>query len=472
VTVESFEGPAGSGKTFRLIERTREIVNAGFLKEGQRVLALTFMNGARRRLEASLGNHTELRRRFECKTVDVFAQAIVARRRSPLAASAFEVPAAAKENEFNPTCFLAGRLLESDAVANWVAASYPLVLIDEAQDLDAFRFPIVQRLAPSCTILAAADAFQCLGNGVDAGPIIAWLNSFGNTTSFNGSRRTSQSGILQAAQAVRNGQDICAVLKKHQKYPTWTAPGFKLIEFAGRFPFLAWTISNELRTLSGNVAILTPNTTDGTIRKAIEMVCVRDWPFKKERPDVTFGPYPVEWDVNETERAQDLCKQLELPEMCSLQNISAGGATMSDPAIMRVRARMQRVSRVSGERAFSSTRISEMINDAVRDVSRFGGRHGPLRAAMSIHRAKNREFKNIIVLWPYGVPDGEEYLRRLLYNGITRAQQNCVVIALGKNRLCAPPFAPARPQVEDAIAPRRRKVRGKDRPQRISGKAS
>ena len=61
---------------------------------------------------------------------------------------------------------------------------------------------------------------------------------------------------------------------------------------------------------------------------------------------------------------------------------------------------------------------------------------------MTIQRAKNREFPNVIVLWPHTATGSAEHLRRLLYNAITRAQSHCTVIVLGQNRLDAPPFAP------------------------------
>ena len=60
---------------------------------------------------------------------------------------------------------------------------------------------------------------------------------------------------------------------------------------------------------------------------------------------------------------------------------------------------------------------------------------------MTIQRAKNREFPNVIVLWPHTVTGSPEHLRRLLYNAITRAQHHCTVIVLGKGRLNAAPFS-------------------------------
>jgi len=74
--------------------------------------------------------------------------------------------------------------------------------------------------------------------------------------------------------------------------------------------------------------------------------------------------------------------------------------------------------------------------------SRLGFRQQRGHLVMTIQRAKNREFPNVIVLWPHTATGGAEHLRRLLYNGITRAQNHCTVIVLGQNRINAPPFAP------------------------------
>ena len=73
MTLFAVEGAAGCGKTFRLMEALGEALGATPLKEGQRVLALTFMHGARRRLNEKLRSVPGLKGRFECVTVDSFA---------------------------------------------------------------------------------------------------------------------------------------------------------------------------------------------------------------------------------------------------------------------------------------------------------------------------------------------------------------------------------------------------------------
>ena len=61
---------------------------------------------------------------------------------------------------------------------------------------------------------------------------------------------------------------------------------------------------------------------------------------------------------------------------------------------------------------------------------------------MTIHQAKNREFDSVIVLWPYKVAGSADRKRRLLYNAITRAKRQAVVIVQNPDRLKQPPFVP------------------------------
>lgn len=61
---------------------------------------------------------------------------------------------------------------------------------------------------------------------------------------------------------------------------------------------------------------------------------------------------------------------------------------------------------------------------------------------MTIHQAKNREFDSVIVLWPYEVAGGADRQRRLLYNAVTRAKRQAVVIVQNPERMQQPPFVP------------------------------
>jgi len=51
----------------------------------------------------------------------------------------------------------------------------------------------------------------------------------------------------------------------------------------------------------------------------------------------------------------------------------------------------------------------------------------------TVHGAKNREFENVIVLWSYKATGTSLQKRKLLYNAITRAKRNVVIIVQHKN---------------------------------------
>lgn len=60
---------------------------------------------------------------------------------------------------------------------------------------------------------------------------------------------------------------------------------------------------------------------------------------------------------------------------------------------------------------------------------------------MTIHGAKNREFDNVIVLWPAAVGGSDDQKRRLLYNAVTRAKERCVVLVQASAHMSRPPFS-------------------------------
>ena len=446
MTLDLFEGPAGTGKTHNLVVRAGELVQDGVLDEDRRVLALTFMNGARRRLQERLGQNALFRRRFECQTFDAFSRTLAARRRSLLSANADAVRRAAALNEFDGPCFLAATLVEDRAVSQWVSASFPLVLVDEAQDLDAYRLSVLRGLANSCQIIAAADAFQCLSDGRDTAGVMGWLEGAGETHRLTQPRRTAQRGLITAALAVREGRDITAVLTRSQqaRNPTWSAQGLRLLETPARNSGLvAWAIANEMSLRTGQTAILTPDARSPLLRNALETVRTRQWARNNGQ---TFGPFPFAWETQDSETAIALLGDILLPPVATYGDLCAllGPITIHAP-VQHAISRMNRLRRVCGQNEFTSAHVAQLIHEAVRNQSRFGLRHNRGHAAMTIQRAKNREFQNVVVLWPHTATGSPEHLRRLLYNAITRAIGHCSVIVFGQGRLAAPPFAPPAP---------------------------
>lgn len=442
MTFDFFEGAAGTGKTHNLVGRAGEIVQDGALGDGHKLLALTFMNGARRRLDARLGENVAFRRRFDCQTFDVFARTLATRRRS-LITSAMQAQVAAL-SEFDGPCALAAGLLELEPVRKWVARSFPLVLVDEAQDLDEHRMRILQGLARSCRIVAAADAFQCLHNGRDTTPLMGWLEGAGQTHRLTQVRRTNQQGLLAAALAVRQGQDVKAVLtaNTYKNRTTWNGAGFRLMDAPAtnaNHALLAWAIANDIAQRQGSVVILTPDASNAIIRATLATVQTKQHTRKN---GATFGPYPHTWDRHDNEEADALLADIVLPENASCAELRVLLAPLAGHApIAQAINRIDRLRRAHGQAGFTAAHVTEFVRESVRNRSRLGLRQQRGHLAMTIQRAKNREFPNVIVLWPHTVTGSAEHLRRLLYNGITRAQNHCTVIVLGQGRLNAPPFA-------------------------------
>ena len=443
MTFDFFEGAAGTGKTHNLVGRAGEIVQNGILGEGHKLLALTFMNGARRRLDVRLGENPAFRRRFNCQTFDVFARTLATRRRS-LITPTMQAQANAL-NEFDGPCALAAGLLENEAVRKWVARSFPLILVDEAQDLDEYRLRILQGLSLSSRIVAAADAFQCLQNGRDTAPLMGWLDGAGQTHRLTLVRRTNQRGLIDAALAVREGRDMKTVLtaRTAQNRTSWNGVGFRLLDAPAtqaNTGLLAWAIANDISQRQGPVVILTPDAGNAIIRAALNTLQTRQW---SRNNGATFGPYPHTWDRHDNEEANALLAEIALPEnasyadFCTLLTLLAGQAP-----IAQALSRMDRLRRTQGQAGFTAAQVTEFVRESVRNRARLGLRQQRGHLAMTIQRAKNREFPNVIVLRPHTATGSPEHLRRLLYNGITRAQNHCSVIVLGQNRLSAPPFAP------------------------------
>ena len=396
MTLDFFEGAAGTGKTHNLVGRAGELVQDGVLGEGQKLLALTFMNGARRRLDARLGENTAFRRRFDCQTFDVFARVLAARRRS-LITPALQTQADAL-SEFDGPCALAAALLEQEAVRLWVARSFPLVLVDEAQDLDEHRMRILQGLSPSCRIVAAADAFQCLHNGHDTAPLMGWLEGAGETHRLTQVRRTTQQGLLAAALAVREGRDIKSVLTSNtfNGRTSWNGAGFRLQDAAAtqaNTGLLAWTIANDIAQRHGPVVILTPDGSNAIIRTALATVQTKQW---KRKNGATFGPYPHTWDRYDNEEANALLADIVLPETASLADFRALLAPLAGHAPMaQTLSRMDRLRRAHGQADFTAAQVTEFVREAVRNRSRLGFRQQRGHLVMTVQRAKIANFRTL-----------------------------------------------------------------------------
>lgn len=422
MTIQAVEGGAGCGKTYRLMEMLAERLQTHPLGDGQRVLALTFMHGSRRRLSERLRSVANLRGRVECSTIDAFAWRIYRRWRG-LAGELTIVPA--NEGQFDSVCDAAGLLLEQPQVCAWVAASFPIVLVDEGQDLKPVRLRMLKALAGSVHALIAADEFQCLDQALRPNPLVAWLQHDAEPETLVQVRRTSALGLLAAASAIRAGNAPV------------NGAGFKLLPPGASVPLAATLLANAIAWRQrGDVAVITPAMQGGFAASVITRLA--QGPCGKQQN----GPFTVHWEGNDRDEAQTIIADLDLA--ADAPAAAAFEALREMPRTGPVRATLSWVENqfhACGRANFTRAEIEAVISRHVSLRRQHAGSASHQLTAMTVQQAKNREFEGVVVIWPYQVGGDAEHKRRLLYNAITRAKRWCNVIVQGQNILGAVPFS-------------------------------
>lgn len=442
MSLQFIEGGAGTGKTTMVIKRLRLCLAATPLSEHQHVLALTKMHGSRRRLRERLRGVPELRGRFEAVTIDSFAWRIITRWRS-LARTL--VPEELPET-FDARCDLAGRLLEEAIVQKWVAASFPIVIIDELQDSKRAQLRVLRGLAVRCECIAAGDPFQDL-DGESSCASVEWAREQGTVTVLETTHRTSNAGLLAAASALRNGQAVAV------------AGGFGLKGVAAA-SLGAWEVASKIakwREL-GTVAVITPVGAGRSqfVRQVVDRVC-------REPIGKTWkvGPFKLQWESVPDDEVNDTCQKIALPDADDRRVRIEDLKFASEGRSARVRAWLSRQRRLFGRTEFSAGEVRAVVKDVVQQGRVFSSREERHLVALTVHQAKNREFDRVIVLWPYEVSGNDERKRRLAYNAITRARQEAFVIVQGEERTQQSPFVPSGALSSPAGTKRRRQTRSR-----------
>jgi hypothetical protein len=448
-----FEGPAGSGKTHHLIAEAVTAAKDVLVDPNQKLLALTFMNGARHRLNLRFRDVPQLRSRFVCLTFDSFARMVVHRRRSVLRALSDQRHAPGL-SEFDRTCIDAARLLEILSVSTWVAMSYPLVVVDEAQDLSPHRFRILKALGETTCLIAAADEFQNLNEDIDSSGVVTWLRGANKAVELTQIRRTSKDGLLRVAGALRGGIAVCESLQFVEgPFAHHKGAGMKLIECpAKNTGRLAWTVADELSAMRGDAVVLTPDMKGTVVRNVLRTVHSEAFNRNKAK-GIKFGPFPLSLERREEEDASELLSCITGDGPFPLRSVIEAIAALKKPVCRHVCDRLERARNVRGETEVRRERLGEIICDVLRDISRFHFRSVSGRRVMTIHQAKNREFREVVVLWPHTATGTPHHQRRLLYNAITRAQDRCSVVIFGQGRAKKAPFASGASDDESETTP-------------------
>lgn len=423
MTVWAVNGAAGYGKTHRLLQRTREDLHGIPLGTGQSVLALTFMHGARQRLEQKLRAMPELRGKYQCLTVDGFARSLRWRWRS-LASAMGQPPT--DTVTFDEQCSLAATLAQRHVVGSWLAMGYPCIVLDEAQDLDPNRLRLIEALSGWARLLIAYDDFQCLRQELRPSPVSVWLPTVCKPEELVKPQRCKVPALLEASTALRSGLAPVA------------GTSFKIAECASSgqaAALLASTIHYaKLKTPTGSVAVITPARKGGYADEIVESVASKACGSKK------LGPFKLKWELGESPFLESV-EQLAFDGQKSCVEVLHALAFTEEGTARDALVRwVVRQRDVAGREYLGFAELLGQSRRVVAVTRARANRTDSGRRALTVHQAKNREFDTVVVIWPYTVAQDDEGKRRLLYNAITRAKKQCTVIVQGVGSTGKPPF--------------------------------
>lgn len=410
-----FEGPAGTGKTTRLFGAAEAYLRDHPLLQGQKVLALTKYHGSRQRLTARLTGPKGLGVPLECMTLDSFALTIAHRWRGLVRHLGLTLPPA----DFQAIALAAAKVIEV-AADSWIATSFPLAIVDEMQDCRGADIKLLAALEPYLTILAGADAFQDLSGG-EENEAITWASDLAEVNLLTKVHRTNKAGILGAAQALRSGTPLC--LEKR--------PGFEIVSVRSA-PLggatAAWRIKSW--SYSGQLAMITPiRSSKSPFVNRLTTWMADNQAKAKARPGVTAGPYHLRWAENDNDAVGRILSSIGLDEKSGiLVSCTKLEAVATAAAIPELGEWARRRRFVKGREEVTADEIGTEVAAIVRRRRVFSDHQRGSRHALTVHQAKNREFDSVVVLWPIGVRGDVEQQRRLLYNAVTRAKQNVLVI--------------------------------------------
>lgn len=420
VTVRAFSGGAGCGKTYQLMRTLREYIGANPLREGQKVLALTFMHGSRRRLEERLAQVPGLKNRTNCSTIDSFAWHLIRRWSSLVVRLGF---GDIEVHDYERVCDAAGAILQIKEVCCWVAATYPVLLVDEAQDLTSNRLLLVSGLADRLEVLIAADEFQCLDETLRPNPACSWLEEVCGSEELQQPMRTRIVELLSAAGAIRNGE----VPKPGKLFQVCPTPN----------PGLAGTyLSNALAWYGygKSVAVIAP-TVSGFATQTL------DWVANNTTKQGN-GPYSVRLEQSETQAADKLLRSVTLRDQNSVAEVMQLLGEFGDILVRNeITEWMSIQRRTRGNLTFTKAELEHVIKQSFARKRLLQKATEGGWKAMSVHGAKNREFDIVIILWSAAVRGSDDQKRRLLYNAITRAKERCLILVQAKSSLARAPFA-------------------------------
>jgi len=422
-------GQAGTGKTTWLIRKAKECASTLLTAENQRMLVITRMHGARRRLEMKLAEACPSIPRC-LATIDSFALSIVNRWRTtlghhnPVTATSADVDFVSTpfgiEAEFERILVQATELLRSRTIGSVIGATYPLILIDEFQDCHNALLDFVVALSMHSTLLLAADDFQSLHPADMGRQGIEWVkglesNGKASIEELTVCHRTSSTALVQAARCLRDGNR-----SEEHTIPVVCCPNHGPA---------AWQIVKQLvfapqhKRWMGTCAVICPSKVQ-FLRKVLES-CATQLAKKRLRPIAWREEFTLEEERKQilgnlglTEKAFESDSEWRTPT----EDLDSLGSHVCDRVI--------RFCTLRGLSQIPEHLVARHADKAVHERRAYSA-YSPRTVVTTVHGAKNREFDNVFVLWPYRIISDQDQQRRLLYNAVTRGRNNCMILVRG-----------------------------------------
>jgi hypothetical protein len=443
-------GGAGAGKTHYLSSVLEAVADDLRMQPHQVIPVLSAMHGARRRLQDRLSDIQRkclskgVRLVAQVTTIDAFVLALVRRLHLP---DARGCRPDFTSGDFSPAHLAATSALTRAFIGETCASSFPLVVVDELQDCRGSQLAFLQAMAKWVPLVAAADPFQVLGDESDA-PSVTWARELLRVVELGTrSRRTDQARIIASAMALRQG--------------TPTNSGVECTFVASPdVAAKAVMVNVRSRLWRGGRTVMLSFQCAGSsfVQKTL-------FALNRERvPGASMQRLPFGQHVSEKQLREDILKRT---------GALAANLCVRTPGLAQGVAEIDLVSWMECVKAARRQGYTEVAKAAlVAELHRaahfrraFGA--SPLgRTLMSIHSSKNQEWDNVILLWSrkqFRARVTDEMKRRLLYNAITRAKKQCLVIFDGPAHAWSDdPLAnvlgfPTHRQVENSLPESRRR---------------
>ncbi|MCR9171514.1 MAG: ATP-dependent helicase [bacterium] len=434
----AYIGQAGTGKTTKIISKLESILDETLIHESSCILAITYMHGSRKRLEAKLHSIQKKGVKVKCVTIDAFCFNLVQIYKQFLGKSGSfvvsENPDTFTENidenkitiGVNIIRKLALELLQIDVIRDVLKFSYPIIVVDEFQDCITEQLDVIISLSKNDCLLLAADDFQSLDDDLKC-DAVDWLKAKVENEELDKIWRTDKPDILDTARALRLNEKCQNPIK---------------IECVSSPSLAAWIISAHMQWSSDKffemgqngrtVAILSPVGTskDAFVRATVEKL---KSPFTKHN----LYPKPFIIDSEKRRTTKDILKLLigfRKNGKVNLNQLDDWNKVEDVVVKLSISVARRRMS-LRNVTMLSSQEFSEIVSSRLHFASNFLDKQRTTRIFLTIHGAKNREFDDVFILWPSYTIDKRKdvYLRKLMYNAVTRAKRKVILIVQDKD---------------------------------------